>query len=260
VDPDTAAVPGWPWPLRIYTLTQFSVLKDDEPLRAGRKAPRRVLELLQAIVALGPRSASRERLTEAVWRDADGDAARDAFENALHRLRKLLGDDAVTLEHGKVTLAPARVWIDVDTFERLADEIHRCAEAGTLGDARGTRAIEDALAVYSGHFLANEPDQPWMLPMRDRLRSRMERIVARAGAHWEQAGDHSRAAAVYQRGVEIDPVAEVFYRRLMACRAQAGDRAGALEVYRRCREMLSSVLGIAPSAQTEALRSSLLQP
>jgi LuxR family transcriptional regulator, maltose regulon positive regulatory protein len=99
-----------------------------------------------------------------------------------------------------------------------------------------------------------------MLPMRDRLRSRLERIVAHAGAHWEQAGDHSRAAAVYQRGVEIDPVAEVFYRRLMACRAQAGDRAGALEVYRRCREMLSSVLGIAPSAQTETLRSSLLRP
>jgi LuxR family transcriptional regulator, maltose regulon positive regulatory protein len=260
VDPDTAAVPGWPWPLRIYTLPQFSVLKEDEPLRAGRKAPRRVLELLQAIVALGPRSASRERLTEAVWRDADGDAARDAFENALHRLRKLLGDDAVTLEHGKVTLAPARVWVDVDTFERLSDEIQRCAEAGTLSDARGKRAIDEALGVYAGHFLANEPDQPWMLPMRDRLRSRLERIVAHAGAHWEQAGDHSRAAAVYQRGVEIDPVAEVFYRRLMACRAQAGDRAGALEVYRRCREMLSSVLGIAPSAQTETLRSSLLRP
>jgi LuxR family transcriptional regulator, maltose regulon positive regulatory protein len=260
VDPDRPEVPGWPWPLRVYTLAEFRVLKDDEPLRAGRKAPRRVLELLQAIVALGRRRASRERLTEAVWRDADGDSARDAFENALHRLRKLLGDDAVTLEHGQVTLAPGRVWVDVDAFERLSDEIQQCADAGTLGDARARRAVDEALAVYTGHFLANEPDQPWMLPMRDRLRSRMERIVARAGAHCEQAGDLTRAIAVYQRGVEIDPVAEVFYLRLMACRAQAGDRAGALEIYRRCSDMLSSVLGISPSAQTEALRRSLMRP
>jgi len=260
VDPDSPAVPGWPWPLRIYTLGALRVLKDDEPLRAGRKAPRRVLELLQAIVALGPRSASRERLTEAVWPAAEGDAARDAFENALHRLRRLLGDDAVMLEHGKVTLAPARVWVDVDAFERLGEEIQRGADAGTLGTARGMRAMEEALGVYAGHFLANEADEPWMLPMRDRLRSRMDRIVTRAGAHWEQSGDLDRAAAVYQRGVEIDPVAEVFYHRLMACRASAGDRAGALEVYRRCRDMLSSVLGIPPSAQMEALRTSLLQP
>ncbi|MDB5882427.1 MAG: transcriptional activator domain [Ramlibacter sp.] len=259
VDPESPEVPGWPWPLRIYTLNQLRVLKDDEPLRAGRKAPRRVLELLQAIVALGPRKASRERLTEAVWRDAEGDAARDAFENALHRLRKLLGDDAVILEHGQVTLAPMRVWVDAEAFERLADGIQQSAEAGTLGHERSMQAIDEAIALYQGHFLANEPDQPWMLPMRERLRSRLERIVTRGAAHWEQAGDLPRATALYQRGVEVDPVAELFYRRLMACRAQAGDRAGALEIYRRCRQMLSSVLGISPSAETEALRNSLLR-
>ncbi|MBP7392910.1 MAG: bacterial transcriptional activator domain-containing protein [Zoogloea sp.] len=40
--------------------------------------------------------------------------------------------------------------------------------------------------------------------------------------------------------IEVEPVAESFYRRLMSCYAQLGRRAEALAVYQRCRQSLLS--------------------
>jgi DNA-binding SARP family transcriptional activator len=43
----------------------------------------------------------------------------------------------------------------------------------------------------------------------------------------------------------------------MICQRALGQTAAALQAYRRCRELLSVVLGVAPSAETEAVRRSL---
>jgi DNA-binding SARP family transcriptional activator len=57
--------------------------------------------------------------------------------------------------------------------------------------------------------------------------------------------------------LELDNLAEGLYRRLMIAYRERGEPAEALNVYRRCRHMLSIVLGAKPSAETEAIRSSL---
>jgi DNA-binding SARP family transcriptional activator len=38
---------------------------------------------------------------------------------------------------------------------------------------------------------------------------------------------------------------------------ELGEAAEALKVYRRCRDMLSIVLGLSPSPETEAIRATL---
>jgi DNA-binding SARP family transcriptional activator len=57
--------------------------------------------------------------------------------------------------------------------------------------------------------------------------------------------------------LERDNLAEAVYRRLMVCQRELGDAAGAMLTYRRCRELLSIVLGRAPAAETEAVRRTL---
>ena len=69
----------------------------------------------------------------------------------------------------------------------------------------------------------------------------------------EASGDWDKAAELYQRGLELDHLDEELYRRLMTTYLRRGEPAGALEVYRQCRQMLSVVLGIKPSAATERL-------
>ncbi len=56
----------------------------------------------------------------------------------------------------------------------------------------------------------------------------------------------------YQKALEVDDLQEEFYRRLMLSDYKIGRLSEALAVYDRCRKMLSSILGIEPSPETEA--------
>jgi len=85
------------------------------------------------------------------------------------------------------------------------------------------------------------------------LRSRFVRALAQLGAALEQSRDWATAIDVYRRGLEADNLAESFYRGLMRALDAAGDQAEALNAFRRCRELLSIVLGVKPAAETERI-------
>jgi DNA-binding SARP family transcriptional activator len=81
----------------------------------------------------------------------------------------------------------------------------------------------------------------------------VQRVVISLGAALEAARDWATAVDVYRRGLEADNLAEPLYRGLMRSLAATGDRAEALVAYRRCRDLVSVVLGLKPSAETERL-------
>ena len=93
-----------------------------------------------------------------------------------------------------------------------------------------------------------------MLACRQRLASRMFRDLSAIGQRREERGASERTELVYRRGVELDAVSGVLYRRLMLVQTRRGDRAGALATYSRCQRMLSMTLGVSPSAETESAR------
>ena len=75
----------------------------------------------------------------------------------------------------------------------------------------------------------------------------------RLGERLERDGDWPTAIDLYRRGLETDNLAESFYRGLMRSLAATGDQAEAINAFRRCRELLSIVLGVKPSAETDRL-------
>ena len=77
------------------------------------------------------------------------------------------------------------------------------------------------------------------------------------GQRLERVGRPEQAIAFYRAALEQDNLAEEIYQRLIACHLARGESAQALNAYRRCRELLSIVLGVRPSARTEALVSGL---
>jgi DNA-binding SARP family transcriptional activator len=137
---------------------------------------------------------------------------------------------------------------------READARAQVASAAAEEVAGLGRALLDA---YPGHFLAGDEDNSWAMDLRDRLRSQLVRIVLGLGSRLQAAGRWDEAVTLYQRTLELDNLAEALYRGVMICHRELGQPAAALQAYRRCRELLSVVLGLAPSAETEAVRRSL---
>lgn len=239
----------WPWLVQVHTLGYFEVRRREEPLQTEGKAKQRVLELLKVMVAFGPHGAALDTIAQMLWPQAEGDAANDALRVALHRLRKLLGTDrAVIVAEGKVSLNDKCCWVDAWAMERLLS-----------ADSDYTvEAIPAILRLYKGPFLQGDADNAWLLPQRERLHSKFLRLVDAGGSRRLASGDLDGAIELYRRGTELDPLAESLYRGLIECYVRQGRHAEALEVYRHCRQMLSVVLGVRPSAETEALHVLLL--
>lgn len=233
----------WPWQIRLYTLGHFAVLKDNAPLAFNGKAQKKPLELLRLLIAFGGRDVNLTRLAHALWPDADGDMAHSAFRTTLHRLRRLLGEHAILIQDSRLTLNPNCCWIDVWAFERCTEEMERSAAA---------KLATHLLNVYRGPFLQDEDVSPFVIE-RERLRAKFVQAVTRLGQLLEAGPDRSTAIALYERGIEADPLAEALYRQLVCCYRFSNRPAEAASVYRRCHETFKSVLGIEPTMETKML-------
>ena len=247
---------SWPWALRIRTLGRFGIERVGTASVASRKESRKVLDLLKLLIAWGGGPVPVARLCAALWPEAEGDAARNSFDNALHRLRKLLGtDDHVLLHAGGLSLNAATCWTDLAALDACLAEV----DTLPVGDdpARTAALAERALALYLGPFLAGEDDLPGVLTSRARVEARFTRQMTALGARLEAAGEAAAAARLYRRVVEQQPLAEDVVRRLIVCLLALGQRAEAYEAYRRCRQQLSVLLGMRPARETEALVESI---
>jgi DNA-binding SARP family transcriptional activator len=252
-----SAGPTWPWAVRIHTLGRFGIERDGATPPSARKESRKPLDMLKLVVALGGVSVAVQHLCASLWPDVPGDAARNSFDNTLHRLRKLLGGDQhVQLGAGGLSLNTATCWTDVAALDRCLVRLE--GATATSGEPVIMMALlDEAMSLYQGEFLAGEEELPDVLTARNRIRSRFVRLMNILGNRLESSGHQAEAAQVYQRVVEQQPLAEDIYRRLIACLIGMGQPAEAYEVYRRCRQQLSVVLGIRPAPETDALVAGL---
>ncbi len=215
--------------------------------------------MLKALIALGGVDVPEDKLVGIVWPEAIDWDPQKTFDVTLHRLRKLLGShEAIEVADRRLTVNREIVWVDLWALE------HALASVIPLGHALVPSADEleaaapAILDLYQGHFLPAEMDTPWLLPIRNRLCGRFQRFAMRLGDHWEAAGEWRMAAELFQRAIELEPLAEDFYRRLMVCLREQGRHAEAIGAFRRCRQMLSVTLGIRPGEATEAVYRELI--
>ncbi len=257
-------VENWPWQVRVRALGGFTLEKDGNILQFGTRPPRRPLALLKLLASRGGKAVAELELTDALWPDAEGDAAHSAFTTTLQRLRRLIGEQTVILRDGKLSLDGSRCWVDAWEFERML-EAAGCgakhaepARRGAEGNG-GRSAIEKALALYAGDFLSGEDRFAWALPYRETLRMRFLSCLQKLAASWERAGNWKAALEVYRRGLDRDELAEELYQGMLKCCGKLGLRAEGVAAYKRCAAALRARIGVDPSEETTALYASLLR-
>ncbi len=245
-------VERWPWPVRIRALGRFAIEIDGAAIQFGSKTQKKPLELAKAIVASSGSDAGIQPLMQALWGASDA-KARASFDMAVHRLRRLLGDEgAIVVREGRIAISPEKVWIDAVSFERSA-----AVASGVSGAGRSALAEARALSLYGGTFLPDDTTSPWLVSARERLRNKFLRLVTRAADACERDGRWDDAVQLYERGLEQDNLAEEFYRGVIRCHLARHEHAAALRAFRRCRELLSILLGVVPSSETLALVATL---
>jgi DNA-binding SARP family transcriptional activator len=193
-------------PIVVTSLGQFALTIHGVGVRFSRKAPKKPLELLKLLIALGGREVSEAFACDVLWPDADGDQAVQALGTTLHRLRRLIGDGRAVQRHGgRLALDPSVCWVDAWALEAMLDRAEVSLATGTANDV-AARWADRAIALYQGDFLPGD-DAPWAFEARMRLHERLVAVLdwllgacTGAASPWRDVGRWRTALA------RVDPL------------------------------------------------------
>jgi len=261
LDPPEDTGPSWPWPVRIRTLGGFELEINGERYRPAHKTQDKPLELLKLMLTaqvLGRDSVDKVWVAERLWPDADTANGRKSLDMTVSRLRRLLSDDAALLSpEGRLQLSPRHVWTDVTPLLRALSRVgHHRDQHASGRPSPATVAAGDVAAVldlYRGPFLPDEDPPQWLIAGRVAVAAAVR--VALLTADTVLAGrEDARLIPAMERAFAAEPTSEDLANALMRAYTRHDRYSEGLTVYRRLREMLSIVLGVTPSPETERLK------
>jgi len=202
---------------------------------------------LLSYLAVSAQPQRRATLAALLWPDNDEQKARGALRRTLSVLRSALGDRWLEAEGETIDLDRKALTVDVTEFRRALRE-------GRLAEA---------VRLYRGDFLQGFSlrDSPqfddWQSAESDGLRSEYGEALSRLAADAERDGDLGAAIGHTKRRLAIDALHEPAHRDLIRLLARSGDRGAALRQYREAVRLLDQELGVAPAAETRALRDAI---
>lgn len=234
--------------IQIFTLGRTEVLTPDGPL-SGDWLDQRAGQLLKYLTCERHRVVPADEIAESFCSHAQRSTLSTvryfihALRNKLEPERPKRGRACVVLgRRGGYTLNDAVVWIDADEFEVQVD-------AGVAALARGERAaatdhLEQAMSLYRGDFLDDEPYTDWAMLERERLRALAEKPLR---ALSELRADEPEVAAGYlERLARMEPFDGGVERDLLSLWVRQGRISRAVRHYQAFQQRLLREFGGGP--------------
>ncbi len=253
-----------PKALRIY-LTGTVCAESAERVWNESWFPSRQARLLFVyLVCQRARPVPREELAEVLWPDATPPAWESGLRALLSKLRQFLsrldvstGRPLISSQFGCYQIyLPPGTWVDLEDARHSIDEAEGALRSGNSRSAWGPANV--ALAIGRRPFLPGE-DGDWAEGKRRELRDLQIRAMDCYAEIGLRTGEATLTVQMAGEAVMLEPFRERGYQQLMQAHVRLGNRAEALQVYQRCRELLSRELGIDPSPETEALYLEILR-
>jgi SARP family transcriptional regulator, regulator of embCAB operon len=250
-------------PLRIYLIGRVLIEESGTVLLDESRLMGRQGRLVFAyLVGEHLRAVSRDELAEELWLDAVPRSWERSLSALISKLRALLAsagipDVALTGSFGHYQLLlPTDVWTDREAASGAIDRAESALRGDKPQEAWGWGQV--AYQISRRPLLMGE-DGPWVTSKRSELRD----VLVRAHECLSEPGiwgtEPAYAVKHAKEAVAIEPFRETSCQLLMRAHAAVGNRAEALRVYERCRNVLSEELGVSPSPQTEAVYLDILR-
>lgn len=238
--------------LQISTLGRFEIEGPDGPIN-GEWLEQRPGQLLKYLTCERRRVVSSDQAAEALWPEAGLDEGKSRLRYNVHALREKLEPDREYRSPARFVVArrngymfdTGRVWVDVDEFEREASA-GLAAHKRSLSE-QAAHHLDNAMRLYRGDFLAEDPYEEWVLGERERLRelaAQTLRTHARIDldlGRLEPAAEHTRRLA------ELEPFDADVHRLLIEICLRRGRWSEAHRRYARFRRRIRDVFATEPA-------------
>lgn len=200
----------------------------------------------------------REVLMDVFWRDSSPERARSSLNSALSRLRRELeiggaraADYLLTTDGGEICFNwAADYWLDLQLFEEEVAPM--LAKPTSELEAEEAAQLERTLTLYRGELLEGIYDD-WALSERERLRLMYLNALTRLMNYCVRCGALDKSVVFAGSILKEDPLREDVHRTLMRLHLANGQRALAVQQYRKCVAVLERELGVPPMEETQQL-------
>jgi DNA-binding SARP family transcriptional activator len=236
--------------LRVSAFGRTWVDSREGPI-GGRWLQQRPGALLKYLVVERNRVVHTEEIAEALW-PGGGRQRVNAVRHFMHALRRQLEPDRakgapssfVVTVQGGYALDRRRVRIDADEFEQHA-------RAGLAATARGDgesalEHLEQALGLYRGDLVEDEPYAEWAYAERGRLRALAAEGLRETARLRLDRTELSAAAVALERLAELEPYDADAHRTLLATYIAQGRRSEAARRYAAFKARLARDFGEDP--------------
>ena len=209
--------------------------------------------LLAILVLDAGRVVPTDRLIDLLWGEDAPKTATASLQNAIARLRRVLGEEVLLTRSPGYVLSVAPDQIDARRFERAL------ADARGLPPEQRRDRLHAALGLWRGPALAEFAFDEFAQAETRRLEElRLVVIGERIDADLE-LGRQGEVIGELEALVREHPLRETFRRQLMLALYRAGRQAEALEVYQDARARFIDELGIEPGPELKRLQSEILR-
>jgi predicted ATPase/DNA-binding SARP family transcriptional activator len=237
-------LPGTYPGVELHLLGEFSVAVNGAEIPKENWHSKKVRNLIKLLALAPGHHLHRDQVLETLWPDAGMTAAVNLFYQALHAARKILGPTPAAahryLSYHKeiLSLCPDDpLWIDVEAFEEQVSIAH---QSKSLSDHLRARDL------YQGELLPEDRYETWTLTIRRTVNEQYINLLLEIARMYEEQQDYVRAVELLKDIIELDPVCEQAYARLMFLYVRLNHREQALQSYQQLVENLRSELDVAP--------------
>jgi YVTN family beta-propeller protein len=248
--------------LKVFVTGRITVETDGAVIDEAHLGGRQGRLLLAYLVVERGRPVPRDELAEALWGESPPVTRDKALTVIASKLRGALADagldgrELLTAAFGCYRLdLPEGTWVDLFAAASSAQDAEEALAEDQFHQARA--AAESAESVTRRPFLPGE-EGTWVEQQRRDLADIRERALSVLADACLRTGAAREAARWAEELIALSPFREAGYRRLMEVHVVAGNRAEALRVYERCRQLLAEELGAYPSPETESIYRRLL--
>ena len=197
------------------------------------------------------------QIVDELWGDAPPASAVNLVQGAVSALRKVLGREAIATRGSGYALRVTPEALDLQRFERLAQEGSLALDDGRLDDA--ARALGEALSLWRGPALADLADELLVQTVASRLDELRLLALERHLEAELRLGRHADVLPGIRALVGDHPLRERLHGLLMLALYRCGRQADALEAYRSARATLVEELGISPGPALQELEGRILR-